>query len=107
VLRRSSGDSPITAAAAAAAAREIQMCGGSQHIVLSHEAPSALDFTTSCVLAAAAAAQGPEFAYWWARIDDCMGKWQQLQEVCTAMQQQQQQQLCCSSSNVAAAKQQK
>jgi hypothetical protein len=25
--------------------------------------------------------QGPEFAYWWARIDDCMGKWQQLQQV--------------------------
>jgi hypothetical protein len=44
--------------------------------------------TTHCNIckppAAAAAAvnlQGPEFAYWWARIDDCMGKWQQLQQV--------------------------
>ncbi|WIA44448.1 hypothetical protein OEZ86_007199 [Tetradesmus obliquus] len=24
--------------------------------------------------------EGPEYAYWWARIDDCMGKWQQLQQ---------------------------
>jgi hypothetical protein len=43
--------------------------------------------------------QGPEFAYWWARIDDCMGKWQQLQQVGTQQQrrsvwQQQQQQHC-------------